>query len=140
MADCFFVCFSGLILGCGLIYYVCVLSDEFGPSREGRTESSADFIRLMQGQHSGPTPKIGDDPRYYYGWSFFLAVLGFLGAEFSAVLCLTAFLNRFDSEVSATPNIYVNLTRTTHCGKTASYLQKCLEEKVCKCKSRAVRG
>ncbi len=37
--------------------------------------------------------------QYSYGWSFFLAVLGFLGAEFSAVLCLTAFLNRLDSEV-----------------------------------------
>jgi hypothetical protein len=37
--------------------------------------------------------------QYSYGWSFFLAILGFLGAEFSAALCLTAFLNRFDSEV-----------------------------------------
>ena len=27
-------------------------------------------------------------------------ILGFLGAEFSAALCLTAFLNRFDSEVN----------------------------------------
>jgi hypothetical protein len=40
--------------------------------------------------------------QYSYGWSFFLAILGFLGAEFSAALCLTAFLNRFDSEVRFT--------------------------------------
>jgi cytochrome c biogenesis protein ResB len=39
--------------------------------------------------------------QYSYGWSFFLAILGFLGAELSAALCLIAFLNRFDSEVKA---------------------------------------
>eukprot|EP00094_Tigriopus_californicus_P003132 TCALIF_03014-PA protein Name:"Protein of unknown function" AED:0.15 eAED:0.15 QI:0/0.5/0/0.66/1/1/3/0/444 len=37
-------------------------------------------------------------PHYYYGWSFILAVLAFLGSEISAVLCFSAFLNRFDSE------------------------------------------
>ena len=37
--------------------------------------------------------------QYSYGWSFILATLGFLGSELSALLCLAAFLNRFDSEV-----------------------------------------
>jgi hypothetical protein len=36
--------------------------------------------------------------QYSYGWSFILATLGFLGSELSALLCLAAFLNRFDSE------------------------------------------
>ena len=38
-------------------------------------------------------------PIYSYGWSFLLAVAGFLAAEFSAALCLTAFLNKLESEV-----------------------------------------
>ncbi len=37
--------------------------------------------------------------QYSYGWSFILATLGFLGSELSALLCLAAFLNRFESEV-----------------------------------------
>ena len=36
---------------------------------------------------------------YSYGWSFALAVLAFLASEASAVLCFTAFIRRFDSEV-----------------------------------------
>merc|ERR1719510_518586 len=40
----------------------------------------------------------GSRDRYSYGWSFILATLGFLGSELSALLCLAAFLNRFDSE------------------------------------------
>ena len=41
----------------------------------------------------------GSRDQYSYGWSFVLATLGFLGSELSALLCLAAFLNRFDSEV-----------------------------------------
>ena len=41
----------------------------------------------------------GSRDQYSYGWSFILATLGFLGSELSALLCLAAFLNRFDSEV-----------------------------------------
>jgi hypothetical protein len=94
---------SGLILGCGLIVYVCVLSDEFGPRLSndnnggggGKTSSGehVSYHTLNNGQNVVVTA------HYSYGWSFFLAILGFLGAEFSAVLCLTAFLNRFDTEV-----------------------------------------
>lgn len=36
---------------------------------------------------------------YSYGWSFALAVLAFLASEASAVLCFTAFIRRFESEV-----------------------------------------
>ena len=78
--------FPGLILGCGLIMFVCVLSDEFG----GATSLSARWIHQS-------TMEV---PNYSYGWSFLLAVVGFLTAEFSAVMCLTAFLNKFDSDVS----------------------------------------
>ena len=46
---------------------------------------------------------------YNYGWSFMLAVLGFLCSEISAVLCITAFLNRFESEVR---KVNCNVRRT----------------------------
>jgi hypothetical protein len=41
------VIFSGLILGCGLIVYVCVLSDEFGPRPTDKASTSA-----TSGQHT----------------------------------------------------------------------------------------
>lgn len=113
-----------MILGCSLILYVCVLSDEFGPRREKDNPSlmSSDNIRISPQSFqvkyfmNGPIRlKFGSNiyylafqngrgmvvtAQYSYGWSFFLAVMGFLGAEMSAVLCLSAFLNRFSSEVS----------------------------------------
>jgi hypothetical protein len=95
--------FSGLILGGGLIVFVCALCDEFGARP---MTSSRNVIKL--------SAFIANDsnytriPYYNYGWSFMLAVLSFLCAEISAVLCLTAFLNRFDSEV----NEYADLLST----------------------------
>ena len=91
----YFFIFSGLILGGGLIVFVCALCDEFGARP---MTSSRNVIKL--------SALIANDSNYTktsyynYGWSFMLAVLSFLCAEISAVLCLTAFLNRFDSEVN----------------------------------------
>ena len=83
----------GLILGSALIIFVCVLSDECGstgsPSsltRPDATSANDDSTAKRSG--------------YSYGWSFLLAVAAFLAAEASATLCLSAFLNRFESEVS----------------------------------------
>ena len=45
---------------------------------------------------SSSSPSLNHE--YYYGKSFILAVLAFLSSEISAVLCLYAFLNKFDSE------------------------------------------
>ena len=93
-----------MILGCGLIVYVCVLSDEFGPRQSDKGSTTASSSSGQSTHVSYHTLNNGQNvvvtAQYSYGWSFFLAILGFLGAEFSAALCLTAFLNRFDSEVN----------------------------------------
>ena len=82
---------TGLTLGCGLVLFVVVLSEEFGSYRGGNNRALA---------LPGSTVSAGPvHPEYAYGWSFVLAVAGFLAAEFSAVMCLNAFLNKFDSEV-----------------------------------------
>lgn len=82
--------------------FVCVLSDECGSQPLPPTLSMyhPDSV-LRAGSFNGETR--GHSPsgvNYSYGWSFLLAVAAFLGAEISAILCFSAFLNRFDSEVS----------------------------------------
>jgi len=95
---------GGLTLGCGLIMFVCVLSDEFGAAANhweagGGAASTGLVTSSSQQVTSHPMHhQRWSSPNYSYGWSFLLAVVGFLAAEFSAVLCLTAFLNRFESE------------------------------------------
>ena len=82
-------------MGCGLIVFACALSDEFGSRPMSSTRNVLQFsTSFMDNESNIKTP-----PHYNYGWSFMLAVLGFLCSEVSAVLCLTAFLNRFDTEV-----------------------------------------
>ena len=86
---------SGLILGGGLIIFVCALSDEYGPRP---MTSSRNVIKLSA--FIANDSNFTKTSSYNYGWSFMLAVCGFLCSEISAFLCLTAFLNRFDSEVN----------------------------------------
>ena len=92
---CIFV-LTGLILGGGLIIFVCALSDEFGsrPMTSSRNAIKLSAFISNDSNYGNSTSN------YNYGWSFMLAVLGFLCSEISAVLCITAFLNRFESEVS----------------------------------------
>ena len=107
-----FLCFTGLLLGCCLLILVCTISEEFGPANSRTKLSSASSSSVLKSESrsylqrqnspisSGQTKEeytSGD--QYSYGWSFILATLGFLGSELSALLCLAAFLNRFDSEV-----------------------------------------
>ena len=89
--------FLGLILGGGLIVFVCALSDEFGARP---MTSSRNVIKLSAFIPNNDSNYNTNSSYYFYGWSFMLAVFGFLSSEISAVLCLTAFLNRFDSEVN----------------------------------------
>ena len=91
---CIFV-LIGLILGGGLIIFVCALSDEFGsrPMTSSRNAIKLSAFMSNDSNYGNSTSN------YNYGWSFMLAVLGFLCSEISAVLCITAFLNRFESEV-----------------------------------------
>merc|ERR1719510_2258050 len=78
----------------------------------------------------------GSRDRYSYGWSFILATLGFLGSELSALLCLAAFLNRFDSEedfIEMLPGMERRLTEhimVHHCttASEASGGQRSLQE------------
>ena len=100
---CIFV-LTGLILGGGLIIFVCALSDEFGsrPMTSSRNAIKLSAFMSNDSNYGNSTSN------YNYGWSFMLAVLGFLCSEISAVLCITAFLNRFESEVSMKKvNVYV---------------------------------
>eukprot|EP00093_Oithona_nana_P013227 13227.XXX_613201_594038_1 [CDS] Oithona nana genome sequencing. len=102
---------GGLLLGCCLLILVCTISEEFGPANSRTKLSSASSSSVLKSESrsylqrqnspisSGQTKEeytSGD--QYSYGWSFILATLGFLGSELSALLCLAAFLNRFDSE------------------------------------------
>ena len=103
--------FSGLLLGCCLLILVCTISEEFGPASaaaSSRSELSSTVSplkldsRMISGGgrgRGGYSYSEGSRDQYSYGWSFILATLGFLGSELSALLCLAAFLNRFDSEV-----------------------------------------
>ena len=88
--------FLGLILGGGLIVFVCALSDEFGARPMTSSRNVIKLSAFIPNNDSNYT----NSSYYFYGWSFMLAVFGFLSSEISAVLCLTAFLNRFDSEVN----------------------------------------
>ena len=110
--------FSGLLLGCCLLILVCTISEEFGPASASRAawsrselSTASSPLKLDSSMISGgrsslgssrdrySSSKEGSRDQYSYGWSFILATLGFLGSELSALLCLAAFLNRFDSEV-----------------------------------------
>ena len=92
-------------MGCCLLILVCTISEEFGSSRNGLV-SRESRSKLSSTASSSPlkSESVGfyfeqQGDQYSYGWSFILATLGFLGSELSALLCLAAFLNRFDSEV-----------------------------------------
>ncbi len=88
--------FTGLILFSGLVVFVCVLSDECGPNpiydKAKLTHPPKDEDGLTAHRHSF-------DSGYSYGWSFLMAAMAFLAAEASAAFCLTAFLNKFETEV-----------------------------------------
>ena len=94
-----------MVLGGSLIMFACFLGNECDVRVRPSTGGSID-AGLGVAHHR---PKFGDggglDARppvatsYTYGWSFALAVLAFLASEASAVLCFTAFIRRFDSEV-----------------------------------------
>ena len=62
--------------------------------------------------------------QYSYGWSFILATLGFLGSELSALLCLAAFLNRFDSEVRIC-KCNMNTVEKWNCLKFKRFINYC---------------
>ena len=106
-----FLYFAGLLLGCCLLILVCTISEEFGPANSRTKLSSASTVLKSESrsylQRQNPPISLGQSKedqygsgdQYSYGWSFILATLGFLGSELSALLCLAAFLNRFDSEV-----------------------------------------
>lgn len=87
-----FAFFTGLILGGSLIMFVVFLINECEykpPVRSSIASFYPDYEK----------PRRFIDTEYTYGWSFLLAVAAFLSAEVSAVLCLSAFIQRFDSEV-----------------------------------------
>lgn len=109
-----FLLISGLLLGCCLLILVCTISEEFGSAGGGggRSHLGGSRSKLSSTASSSPLKSEsgmishgyfgssgGSRDQYSYGWSFILATLGFLGSELSALLCLAAFLNRFDSEV-----------------------------------------
>ena len=106
----FLFLFTGLLLGCCLLILVCTISEEFGPANSRTKLSSSSSVLKSESrsylQRQNPPISSGQTKdeytsgdQYSYGWSFILATLGFLGSELSALLCLAAFLNRFDSEV-----------------------------------------
>ena len=108
--DSKFFLFTGLLLGCCLLILVCTISEEFGPANSRTKLSSSSSVLKSESrsylQRQNPPISSGQTKdeytsgdQYSYGWSFILATLGFLGSELSALLCLAAFLNRFDSEV-----------------------------------------
>ncbi len=90
----------GLILGGSLILFVCFLINECDYPPVQPTLSIFHPSYYERQQERGGVG-VGDGGiNYSYGWSFVLAVVAFLSAEVAAVLCLTAFIQRFDSEVS----------------------------------------
>ena len=97
----------GVVLGGSLIMFACFLGNECDvrvrPAAGG--SSDAGLGGALHRAKFGGGGGVGLDARppvatsYSYGWSFALAVLAFLASEASAVLCFTAFIRRFDSEV-----------------------------------------
>ena len=98
----------GVVLGGSLIMFACFLGNECDvrvrPAASGGS-SDAGLGGALHRTKFGGGGGVGLDARppvatsYSYGWSFALAVLAFLASEASAVLCFTAFIRRFDSEV-----------------------------------------
>ena len=98
----------GVVLGGSLIMFACFLGNECDvrvrPAASG-SSSDAGLGGALHRTKFGGGGGVGLDARppvatsYSYGWSFALAVLAFLASEASAVLCFTAFIRRFDSEV-----------------------------------------
>ena len=98
----------GVVLGGSLIMFACFLGNECDVRVRPATGGGSSDAGLGGGLHRhkfGGGGGVGLDARppvatsYSYGWSFALAVLAFLASEASAVLCFTAFIRRFDSEV-----------------------------------------
>lgn len=97
----------GLILGVALFMFSSVLFDEcdYRPVDNGGGDDNS--LPAFYDPNYVPS----EEPRvsYSYGFSFALAVLAFLAAEASAVLCFMAFVRRFDSEVSLLSHTHITV-------------------------------
>ena len=92
-----YVSISGVVLGGSLIMFACFLVNECDVRAVAAASSGVGSGRLRFKYGQPASQPVATS--YSYGWSFVLAVLAFLASEASAVLCFTAFIRRFDSEV-----------------------------------------
>ena len=81
-----------MVLGGSLIMFACILANECDVRPRLQRSKYGDI-------DDATTNRAPVATSYSYGWSFALAVLAFLASEASAVLCFTAFIRRFESEV-----------------------------------------
>ena len=91
---------SGVVLGGSLIMFACFLGNECDV--RATSPGGAAGPGILRSTYGGDDDAASRQPvatSYSYDWSFVLAVLAFLASEASAVLCFTAFIRRFDSEV-----------------------------------------
>ena len=94
---------SGVVLGGSLIMFACFLGNECDVRAPAASPGGAAGPGIPRSTYGGDYDDAASRQpvatSYSYGWSFVLAVLAFLASEASAVLCFTAFIRRFDSEV-----------------------------------------
>ena len=95
---------SGVVLGGSLIMFACFLVNECDATTATAASTAGHVQTATKYGGAAKNPRSGVATSYSYGWSFLLAVLAFLASEASAVLCFTAFLRRFDSEVRTPPS------------------------------------